>query len=55
MTALGMVLRRELLLAYRHRGEWLNPLLFFVLVVSLFPLAVSPDGAVLRVLAPGVL
>ena len=55
MTALGMVLRRELLLAYRHRGEWLNPLLFFVLVVSLFPLAVSPDGAVLRVLAHGVL
>ena len=32
------LLRRDLLLAFRHRGELANPLLFFALVVTLFPL-----------------
>ena len=30
------LLRRDLTLALRHRGELANPLLFFVMVVSLF-------------------
>jgi heme exporter protein B len=47
--------RRDLLLAYRHRSELLNPLLFFVIVVSLFPLGVSPESSVLKIMAPGVI
>lgn len=47
--------RRDLLLAYRHRSELLNPLLFFVMIVSLFPLGVSPEEATLRTMAPGVI
>lgn len=49
------LLRRDLLLAFRHRGELLNPLLFFGLIVTLFPLGVSPEPSVLKVMAPGVL
>jgi len=49
------LVRRDLLLSYRHRAELVNPLLFFVIVVSLFPLGVSPESSVLKVMAPGVI
>lgn len=49
------LVRRDLLLAYRHRGELINPLLFFMIVVTLFPLGVSPEEPVLRIMAPGVI
>jgi heme exporter protein B len=42
-------------LAYRHRSELLNPLLFFVIVVSLFPLGISPESKTLQLVAPGVI
>lgn len=54
-AALLALLRRDLLLAYRHRGEMLNPLIFFAIVVSLFPLGISPESSVLATLAPGVI
>ncbi|MDH5181398.1 MAG: heme exporter protein CcmB [Gammaproteobacteria bacterium] len=49
------MLKRDLTLAYRTRSEVVNPLLFFIIVISLFPLAVSPDPNILRKLAPGVI
>ncbi|MFN5746562.1 MAG: heme exporter protein CcmB [Methylococcaceae bacterium] len=49
------LIRRDLLLAFRHRGELVNPPLFFMMVVTLFPLGVSPEDDVLRVMAPGVI
>ncbi|MFM8442250.1 MAG: heme exporter protein CcmB [Methylococcus sp.] len=49
------LVERDLLLAYRHRGELINPLLFFMIVVTLFPLGVSPEESLLRTLAPGVI
>jgi heme exporter protein B len=53
--AFRVVLKRDLTLAYRHRSELANPLLFFVIVVSLFPLAVSPEPTLLEKVAPGVI
>lgn len=53
--AFTAVLRRDLLLAFRHRGELANPLLFFVIVASLFPLGVTPETDILRTMAPGVI
>jgi heme exporter protein B len=47
--------RRERTLAWRRRSELLNPLLFNVLVVLLFPLGLSPEPDVLSPLAHGVL
>ena len=37
-------LKRDLLLAYRHRGEAVNPLLFFVMVSILIPLGLTPES-----------
>ena len=49
------VFKRDLLIAFRNRGELLNPLMFFLMVASLFPLAVSPDPKFLGDIAPGVI
>lgn len=48
------VFTRELLLAVRRPSDALSGLLFFILVGSLFPLAIGPDAALLRVIGPGV-
>ncbi|BBL69493.1 heme exporter protein CcmB [Methylogaea oryzae] len=53
--AMAALIRRDLLLAFRHRGELANPLLFFAMIVTLYPLGVSPDPELLRVVAPGVI
>jgi heme exporter protein B len=54
-AAMAAVLRRDLRLALRNRGEALHPLIFFVVTTSLFPLALSPGPETLRTVAPGVL
>lgn len=50
-----LTFKHEVLLLYRHYAEVLNPLLFFVMVLSLFPLAISPDPHVLQNIAPGAI
>ncbi|MFK8075918.1 MAG: heme exporter protein CcmB [Granulosicoccus sp.] len=47
--------QRDIRLAIRSTGQWLNPLLFFVIVVSLFPLGIGPGPNMLATIAPGVL
>jgi len=49
------LIERDLRLAYRRRGELVTPVIFFVIVTALFPLALSPEPALLRSLAPGVI
>lgn len=49
------VLQRELQLAYRRRADLANPPLFFLIVVALFPLGVTPDLERLASMAAGVL
>jgi heme exporter protein B len=53
--AFWYLLRRDLLLAYRNRAELANPLLFFVLVITLFPLAVGAESTLLARVAPGII
>ncbi|MGB0864983.1 MAG: heme exporter protein CcmB [Granulosicoccaceae bacterium] len=52
--AFWRLLRRDLLLALRRGNEWLNPLVFFVIVVSLFPLGIGPGEKTLELIGPGV-
>ncbi|GAB5604956.1 heme exporter protein CcmB [Sideroxyarcus sp. TK5] len=52
---LGLVIKRDLLLAMRRRADVLTTLIFFVMVVSLFPLGVGPEPDMLRKMAGGVL
>lgn len=49
------VIHRDLLQVFRRRSDIATTLFFFVIVASLFPLAVSPDPSVLNQLGPGVL
>ena len=49
------VLRRDLRLAARQPGEWLNPLIFFVMVIALVPLAIGPAPERLREMAAGII
>jgi heme exporter protein B len=51
---LGLVVRRDLLLAMRRRADVLTTLVFFVMVASLFPLGVGPEMDMLRKMASGV-
>jgi len=53
--AFWFLLRRDLLLALRNRSELANPLLFFVLVITLFPLAVGAEPNLLSRIAPGII
>lgn len=54
MSAFAALFRRDLALAWRARGDLVNPLGFFVIVVSLFPLGMSPDPALLARIGPGL-
>lgn len=54
MSLLVLVVRRDLVLAVRRRADVLTTLIFFVMVVSLFPLGVGPEAEMLRKMAPGV-
>lgn len=47
--------RRDLLLAWKRPGDVLNPLFFFAMVCTLFPLAVGPSQEQLEFSGPGVL
>jgi heme exporter protein B len=46
---------RELKLLKRNQEASANPLIFFVLLISLFPLGVAPDGDLLKQIAPGII
>lgn len=48
------LLRRELKLIFRHGSDILNPLWFFLIVMTLFPLAVGPETQLLAKIAAGV-
>jgi heme exporter protein B len=55
MSAIIAIIRRDLLLAMRRKSEVLTALFFFIIVVSLFPLGIGPETALLRKIAPGIL
>ena len=48
------LIKRELQIAMRKQAEILNPLWFFLIVITLFPLVIGPDPKLLSRIAPGV-
>ncbi|WP_439239607.1 heme exporter protein CcmB [Lonepinella sp. BR2919] len=48
------IMQRELKIAWRKPAEILNPLWFFLIVVTLFPLAMGADSKLLAKIAPAV-
>lgn len=53
--AVTALIRRDLILALRRRAEIANPLLFFVLVITLFPLGIGAQPQLLHTIAPGII
>jgi len=54
LSTIKCMVMRDLMLAMRHRSDVLTTVFFFIIVVSLFPLGVGPDAALLKEMAAGV-
>ncbi|MCH7816835.1 MAG: heme exporter protein CcmB [Proteobacteria bacterium] len=54
-SAFRATLKRDLLIAYKRKNDVINPFMFFIIVVSLFPIGISPDGDRLSEIAAGVI
>ncbi len=55
LRTLLLVLRRDLRVAFRQSGDMVNPIMFFLMVVTMMPLGISPEAKTLSGLAPGLL
>ena len=55
LGAMRSLFLRDLRVAFRQKQDLLNPLLFFIMVVSLFPLGVSPEVSFLSRAGSGIL
>jgi len=55
LGAARLMVARDIRLALRKRGQLVQPLAFFAIVTTLFPLGISPELSRLRDVAPGVL
>jgi heme exporter protein B len=54
LQAVRWACARDLVLAFRSKAEVALIIVFFVLVISLFPLGVSPEPKLLERIAPGI-
>jgi heme exporter protein B len=52
-SACAAVLRRDLTLAWRRRGDIVMPVLYALIVITLFPFALGPEDALLQRIAGG--
>lgn len=50
----GRIIGRELRIVFRRGSEVINPLWFFLIVITLFPLGIGPEPQQLARIAPGV-
>lgn len=55
LRAVLLLIHRELLMALRQRSDILNPLWFFLIVITLFPLGIGPEPKLLARIAPGII
>lgn len=54
-SAMQALFKRDVLLAFRNPSDLINPILFFVIIVTLFPLAISSNTNLLLKIGPGVI
>lgn len=55
LRAIMHLIHRELLIALRQRSDILNPIWFFLIVITLFPLGIGPEPKLLARIAPGII
>ncbi|WP_076585420.1 heme exporter protein CcmB [Vibrio ostreicida] len=54
-STFSTIIRRELLIAYRRQADIFNPLWFFIIVITLFPLSIGPEPSILARVSPGII
>ncbi len=55
LSSLSTIILYEIKTTLQQAFNWLTPLLFFILVVCLFPMAIGPDKVLLAKIAPGII
>jgi heme exporter protein B len=55
MQGFAAIVKRDIKLAFANRSDLVNPLLFFVIVVTLFPFGVGANPEDLRLMGPGLI
>lgn len=55
LSACLALIHRDLTLAFRSPGQTINPMAFFLMVASLFPLGIAPNQQVLAGMAAGII
>jgi heme exporter protein B len=55
LETLLWIVRRDVTLVWRRRTDLFTTLIFFVIVIALFPLGIGPELDTLRLIAPGVM
>ena len=53
--SLSIILKRDLMIAFRRSSTYITPLILFLIVVTFLPLALGPQESLLSSLAPGVI
>ena len=54
LAAMNRIIQRELLIAFRRQADIFNPLWFFIIVITLFPLSIGPEPNLLARIASGI-
>ncbi|NVD06191.1 heme exporter protein CcmB [Vibrio sp. JPW-9-11-11] len=54
LSTMQSIIRRELLIAFRRQADIFNPLWFFIIVITLFPLSIGPEPNLLARIAAGI-
>ncbi|MDN3610612.1 heme exporter protein CcmB [Vibrio ostreicida] len=54
-STFSTIIRRELLIAYRRQADIFNPLWFFIIVITLFPLSIGPEPSILARVSSGII
>ncbi|MEF1230657.1 heme exporter protein CcmB, partial [Vibrio fortis] len=54
IASMTMIIRRELLIAFRRQADIFNPLWFFIIVITLFPLSIGPEPNLLARISAGI-
>ncbi|MGK0297251.1 MAG: heme exporter protein B [Gammaproteobacteria bacterium] len=52
--AFNSILVRDITLGLRNQSDFVNPLIFFIIVITMFPLSIGPEQETLRQLAPAI-
>ena len=51
----NVILKRDLMLAFRDKTDFINSLFFFIIVITLFPLSFGTKSAIVNEIMPGMI